>query len=58
MTAKTNAQRKAEERQRYTEAGLRRVPDLWALPKHHAKIKAFAAKLNKVRQSPATEETR
>lgn len=48
MTAKTPAQRKADERQRRQEAGLVRL-ELWAHPGDHEAIKAAAARLAKKR---------
>jgi hypothetical protein len=44
MTAKTEAQRKAAERQRRSEAGLVRL-ELYARPEHHKAIKEHAATL-------------
>ncbi len=44
MTAKTNAERKAEERQRRKAEGLTRL-ELWAAKAHHERIKAYAKKL-------------
>lgn len=46
---KTPAERKAAERKRRTDAGLKRVPDLWAHPEDHAAIKAHAERLAKRR---------
>lgn len=49
MTAKTQAERKAAERQRRAEAGLVRL-ELWAHPDDHAFLKECAAKLAKKRE--------
>lgn len=43
MTAKTQAERKAEERQRKEAEGLKRC-EVWASPAIHPVIKEFAAK--------------
>ena len=49
MTAKTKAQRKAEERQRKVTQGLKRM-ELWTLPEHEAKIREYASSLERERR--------
>jgi len=55
-SARTQAQRKADERQRRTEAGLKRVPDIWAHPEDHAGIKERAAELAARRKPSAAPD--
>lgn len=58
MGAQTATQRKAAERQRHKEAGLKRLPDLWAHPDDHPAIKAHAAKLSACRKRCDKRESR
>lgn len=48
MTAKTTAQRQQALRQRRLEQGMTEVRGIYAKPKHHALIKAYAKKLQKL----------
>ena len=45
MTAKTPAERKADERKRRADEGLAEVRGIWAYPADHAAIKSHAARL-------------
>lgn len=47
MTAKTNAQKQADLRQRRQAEGKTEVRGIYAKPEHHSKIKAFAKTLDK-----------
>lgn len=47
MTAKTNAQKQADLRQRRQAEGKTEVRGIYAKQEHHAKIKAFAKTLDK-----------
>ncbi len=47
MTAKTPNERQQAFKQRQQEVGLKEVRNLWALPKHHERIKAFALALQR-----------
>ena len=47
MTAKTNAQRQADLRERRLAEGKTEVRGIYAKPEDHAKIKAFAKSLQK-----------
>lgn len=47
MTAKTNAQKQADLRERRLSEGKTEVRGIYAKPKDHAKIKAFAKSLQK-----------
>lgn len=49
LSAKTPAQRKADERQRRADAGLVRL-EVYAHPDDHEAIKALAAKLQRKRE--------
>lgn len=49
MTAKTQAERKAEQRKRLADAGLTRL-ELWAHPDDHAALKECAAQLQAKRE--------
>ena len=51
MTAKTDAERKAAERQRKAASGLKRMTDLWAHPQDVAAIKAYAENLRAAREA-------
>lgn len=46
MKSQTPAQRKAAQRLRKREAGLKPL-EVWAKPEHHEAIKAYARKLDK-----------
>ena len=56
MTAKTPAQRKAEERARHLDAGRTEVRGIYAPPEQHAEVKKAAAKIARRRARVAKAE--
>lgn len=47
MTAKTNAERQADFAERQREAGLKLLRNFWARPENEARIREYAAKLDR-----------